>query len=99
MTLHRCDQKGEFILIQVDVTRTDRQREPGGTRPVPGIMTVVLAAHVMQEGEILDHPAVRTGQARKLQPVAAHPRPMRGPMDTLPLEPEFPAQQLRRGLP
>jgi hypothetical protein len=57
MALHRCDKKGEFILIQVDVARADRPREPGGTRPVPWIMSVVLAAHVVQEGEILDHPA------------------------------------------
>jgi hypothetical protein len=56
MALHGSHQKGKFFFTKVDVVRADRQREPSGTRPMPGVMAVALASHIMQEGEILDDP-------------------------------------------
>ena len=74
MPRDRCSQHFEFIIGQIDMRGTKAFGEHHRSRAVVRITAVRVPATVVKKRKVLDDPRIRTGRARQLKAIPAHPR-------------------------
>jgi hypothetical protein len=87
MPLTGHHQKVEIRLWQIEEPLfLELAHEPGRTRPVIPIPSLMAALRIVQQGEQVRHPRGNAELACESAAMECHPRPMARTMDTIPVE-------------
>jgi hypothetical protein len=91
MTLAGQDQEMKVICLKMQELVIDSSRQRARTTSMVRIVTIVLSATVMQEGEGFDNQSPCSGGLCQQQAVAPNSGPMRRPVNASPVKGKVPA--------